>query len=55
MTWPRSGEQLPQFLRKYEELLRADAIVLADCSNWTDGQPALITSLRGLGHLAARA
>jgi acetylornithine deacetylase/succinyl-diaminopimelate desuccinylase-like protein len=39
---------LPQFLSKYEELLRADAIILMDGSNWTIGQPALVTSLRGI-------
>ena len=39
---------LPRFLSTYEELLQADAIVIADCSNWTIGQPTLITSLRGL-------
>jgi acetylornithine deacetylase/succinyl-diaminopimelate desuccinylase-like protein len=43
-----ASQHLPQFLSRYEELLRADAIVLADCSNWTIGQPALITSLRGI-------
>jgi acetylornithine deacetylase/succinyl-diaminopimelate desuccinylase-like protein len=39
---------LPEFLAKYEELLRADAIVLADCSNWTVGQPTLTISVRGI-------
>jgi acetylornithine deacetylase/succinyl-diaminopimelate desuccinylase-like protein len=39
---------LPQFLGRYEELLRADAIVLADFSNWNLGQPTLTTSLRGI-------
>jgi acetylornithine deacetylase/succinyl-diaminopimelate desuccinylase-like protein len=43
-----ASQHLPQFLSRYEELLRADAVVLADCSNWTIGQPALITSLRGI-------
>ena len=39
---------LPEFLDAYSELLRADAIVVADCSNWDIGQPILITSLRGI-------
>ena len=39
---------LPGFLSNYKELLQADAIVIADCSNWAVGQPTLITSLRGI-------
>ncbi len=39
---------LLQFLEKYKNKLRADAIVIADCSNWSIGQPTLITSLRGI-------
>ena len=39
---------LPGFLSNYKELLQADAIVIADCSNWDIGQPTLITSLRGI-------
>ncbi len=39
---------LPEFLSDYEELLRADAIVLADFTNWTIGQPTLTTSVRGI-------
>jgi acetylornithine deacetylase/succinyl-diaminopimelate desuccinylase-like protein len=39
---------LPQFLHAYSELLAADTIVIADCSNWAIGQPTLITSLRGI-------
>lgn len=39
---------LPEFLSTYKELLQADAIVVADCSNWAIGQPTLITSLRGI-------
>lgn len=43
-----ASAHLPQFLDKYAELLRADAIVLADFSNWSIGQPTLTTSVRGL-------
>jgi acetylornithine deacetylase/succinyl-diaminopimelate desuccinylase-like protein len=39
---------LSEFLSQYEKLLRADAIVLADFSNWTVGQPTLTTSVRGI-------
>jgi cysteinylglycine-S-conjugate dipeptidase len=39
---------LPQFLEKYKNQLQADAVVIADCSNWSIGQPTLITSLRGI-------
>ncbi|MGH3169896.1 MAG: dipeptidase [Trebonia sp.] len=39
---------LSGFLSSYKELLQADAIVIADCSNWAIGQPTLITSLRGI-------
>jgi acetylornithine deacetylase/succinyl-diaminopimelate desuccinylase-like protein len=39
---------LPGFLSRYKELLQADAIVIADCSNWAIGRPTLVTSLRGI-------
>lgn len=39
---------LLQFIEKYQDKLQADAIVIADCSNWSIGQPTLITSLRGI-------
>jgi acetylornithine deacetylase/succinyl-diaminopimelate desuccinylase-like protein len=43
-----ASPNLPAFLEKYADLLRADVIVLADCSNWELGRPALTTSLRGI-------
>ena len=39
---------LPEFISSYKELLQADAVVIADCSNWAIGEPTLITSLRGI-------
>jgi cysteinylglycine-S-conjugate dipeptidase len=43
-----ASPNLEAFLREYAPLLDADVIVLADCSNWTIGTPALTTSLRGI-------
>jgi cysteinylglycine-S-conjugate dipeptidase len=39
---------LTQFIEQYKNKLQADAVVIADCSNWGIGQPTLITSLRGI-------
>jgi len=39
---------LGAILERHGEKLRADAIVLADSTNWAVGQPALTTTLRGL-------
>jgi cysteinylglycine-S-conjugate dipeptidase len=39
---------LTEFMSKFEGLLQADAIVIADCTNWTAGYPTLTTSVRGL-------
>jgi acetylornithine deacetylase/succinyl-diaminopimelate desuccinylase-like protein len=43
-----ASQNLPAFLREYGNLLQADVIILADCSNWRIGEPALTTSLRGI-------
>ena len=39
---------LTAFLDEHCDLLRADAIIVADSSNWKTGVPSLTTSLRGL-------
>lgn len=42
------SSHLPEFLKSYADLLRADVIVIADAGVWRVGAPALTTSLRGL-------
>src|SRR6476620_8125189 len=42
------SDSLPTILERHGERLRADAIVLADSTNWAIGEPALTTTLRGL-------
>ena len=48
----RGGDRLrlasPTILERHGEKLRADAIVLADSTNWAVGEPALTTTLRGM-------
>ncbi|BDZ57722.1 dipeptidase [Barrientosiimonas endolithica] len=45
------SDSLPALLDKHGERLRADAIVLADSTNWDVGTPALTTTLRGMFRL----
>ncbi len=42
------SDSLPTILERHGERLRADAIVLADSTNWDIGEPALTTTLRGM-------
>ena len=42
------SDSLPTILEHHGEKLRADAIVLADSTNWAVGEPALTTTLRGM-------
>jgi cysteinylglycine-S-conjugate dipeptidase len=42
------SDSLATILERHGERLRADAIVLADSTNWAVGEPALTTTLRGL-------
>jgi acetylornithine deacetylase/succinyl-diaminopimelate desuccinylase-like protein len=39
---------LGAFLDQYKDLLRADAVILADSGMWRAGAPAITTSLRGI-------
>ncbi|MEU7832396.1 MULTISPECIES: dipeptidase [unclassified Nonomuraea] len=43
-----AGERLEAFVERNPDLLRADAIVVADCGNPRLGDPAVTTSLRGM-------
>lgn len=47
------SDSLLTILERHGEHLRADAIVLADSSNWAIGEPALTVTLRGLVRVVA--
>jgi cysteinylglycine-S-conjugate dipeptidase len=47
------SDSLLTILERHGEQLRADAIVLADSSNWAIGEPALTVTLRGLVRVVA--
>ena len=52
----RGGDRLRRLatiLERHGEKLRADAIVLADSTNWAVGEPALTTTLRGMIRVVA--
>jgi cysteinylglycine-S-conjugate dipeptidase len=42
------SDSLATILERHGDSLRADAIVLADSTNWAVGEPALTTTLRGM-------
>ncbi|GAA3121860.1 M20/M25/M40 family metallo-hydrolase [Streptosporangium carneum] len=44
-----AGERLEAFIERNPELVRADAIIVADTGNPRVGDPAVTTSLRGMG------
>ena len=48
------SDSLPTILERHGDRLRADAIVLADSSNWAIGEPALTTTLRGMVRAVVR-
>ncbi len=43
-----AGERLEAFVEENPDLVRADAIIVADCGNPAVGDPAVTTSLRGM-------
>ena len=47
------SDSLATILERHGEKLRADAIVLADSTNWAVGEPALTTTLRGMIRVVA--
>src|SRR4029453_15842937 len=49
------SEHLGAFLDRYGDDLSADAVILADLTNWRAAQPALTTSLRALVDCVAEA
>jgi cysteinylglycine-S-conjugate dipeptidase len=48
------SDSLTQILERHGDKLRADAIVLADSTNWAIGEPALTTTLRGMIRVVIR-
>jgi acetylornithine deacetylase/succinyl-diaminopimelate desuccinylase-like protein len=44
------SDNLADFIESHKELLRADAVVISDSTMFAEGQPSILSSLRGLAY-----
>ena len=44
------SDNLAEFIEQHKELLKADAVVISDSAMFAEGQPSILSSLRGLAY-----